>query len=110
MPRTCRWKPAGEPETPAAAEIVALAPDVILAADTVRPVSGVFRGHDRGGPIKVIALEPRGKGLPGITLRYPYEVRNEADYFDDIPDTPAQVVAQGKIPLSQRQISSCESL
>jgi DNA end-binding protein Ku len=34
----------------------------------------------------VIALEPRGKGLLGITLRYPYEVRDEKDYFDDIPD------------------------
>jgi DNA end-binding protein Ku len=34
----------------------------------------------------VIALEPRGKGLVGITLRYPYEVREEKDYFDDIPD------------------------
>ena len=22
----------------------------------------------------------------GVTLRYPYEVRKEADYFDDIPD------------------------
>src|SRR5438552_12318101 len=32
-----------------------------------------------------IALKPRGKGLLGITLRYPYEVRNEANYFDDIP-------------------------
>jgi len=26
----------------------------------------------------VIALEPRGKGLLGITLRYPYEIRKEA--------------------------------
>jgi DNA end-binding protein Ku len=34
----------------------------------------------------VIALEPRGKGLMGVTLRYPYEVRKETDYFDDIPD------------------------
>jgi len=34
----------------------------------------------------IIALEARGKGLLGITLRYPYEVRNEADYFDEIPD------------------------
>jgi DNA end-binding protein Ku len=34
----------------------------------------------------IIALEPRGKGLMGVTLRYPYEVRNETDYFDDIPD------------------------
>ena len=25
----------------------------------------------------IIALEPRGKGLLGTTLRYPYEVRNE---------------------------------
>jgi len=34
----------------------------------------------------VIMLEARGKGLMGVTLRYPYEVRKEADYFDDIPD------------------------
>jgi hypothetical protein len=34
----------------------------------------------------VIALEPRGKGLLGITLRYPYEVRKEEEYFADIPD------------------------
>jgi DNA end-binding protein Ku len=33
-----------------------------------------------------IVLEPLGKGLRGMTLRYPYEVRNEADYFTDIPD------------------------
>ena len=30
------------------------------------------------------------KGLIGTTLRYPYEVRNATDYFDEIPDlTPA---------------------
>jgi DNA end-binding protein Ku len=34
----------------------------------------------------VMALEPRGKGLLGITLRYPYEIRNEEDYFGDLPD------------------------
>jgi len=32
----------------------------------------------------VIALEPRGKGLLGITLRYPYEIRKEDQYFDEI--------------------------
>src|ERR1700737_3002767 len=32
----------------------------------------------------VIAIEPLGKGLLGITLRYPYEVRDEQEYFDDI--------------------------
>jgi DNA end-binding protein Ku len=34
----------------------------------------------------IIALEARGKGLLGMTLRYPYEVRNEKEYFDDIAD------------------------
>jgi DNA end-binding protein Ku len=33
-----------------------------------------------------IILEPFGKGLRGMTLRYPYEVRDEAEYFSDIPD------------------------
>jgi len=34
----------------------------------------------------VIALEARGKGLMGTLLRYPYEVRDESEYFDDIQD------------------------
>src|ERR1700724_3309804 len=46
----------------------------------------------------MIALEARGKGLLGITLRYPYEVRNEADYFDDIPDE--------KIPKDMLELAS----
>jgi DNA end-binding protein Ku len=33
----------------------------------------------------VIALKPLGKGLLGTTLRYQYELRDEDDYFDDIP-------------------------
>jgi DNA end-binding protein Ku len=34
----------------------------------------------------VIAVEPRGRGLLGMTLRYPYEVRDEQPYFEDIPE------------------------
>jgi DNA end-binding protein Ku len=34
----------------------------------------------------VIALEARDKGLMGILLRHPYEVRDAAEYFDDIQD------------------------
>ena len=34
----------------------------------------------------IIALEARGKGLLGVTLRYPYEVRKENAYFDEIAD------------------------
>lgn len=32
----------------------------------------------------IVALEPLGQGLMGTLLRYPYEVRSEKDYFDDI--------------------------
>jgi DNA end-binding protein Ku len=34
----------------------------------------------------VIALEARDKGLMGTLLRYPYEVRADAEYFDEIQD------------------------
>jgi DNA end-binding protein Ku len=34
----------------------------------------------------IVALEPLGKGLMGTLLRYPYEVRSENEYFDDIQD------------------------
>src|SRR5438445_5364249 len=46
----------------------------------------------------VIALEPRDKGMLGITLRYPYEVRNEKDYFDDTPNE--------KIPKDMLELAS----
>ena len=34
----------------------------------------------------VIALEARDKGLMGMLLRYPYEVRDASEYFNDIQD------------------------
>ena len=34
----------------------------------------------------VIAIAPRGKGLMGTLLRFPYEVRDSGEYFDDIPN------------------------
>jgi len=46
----------------------------------------------------VIALEPRGKGLLGITLRYPYEVRQEDEYFNEIPEE--------KIPKDMLELAS----
>ena len=35
---------------------------------------------------RVIVIEPWHKGLIATTLRYPYELRNAEDYFDDIPN------------------------
>jgi DNA end-binding protein Ku len=46
----------------------------------------------------VITLEARGKGLLGMTLRYPYEVRKEDEYFEDILDE--------KIPKDMLELAS----
>ena len=35
---------------------------------------------------RVIMLQPWDKGLMGTTLRYPYEIRDSEEYFDDIPN------------------------
>ena len=42
----------------------------------------------------VVMLEPFDKGLLATTLRYPYEIRDQADYFEDIPDLklPAEMM------------------
>src|SRR4051812_22945285 len=34
----------------------------------------------------IIGLEPLGKGLMGTLIRYPYELRDEKEYFDEIKD------------------------
>src|SRR3989440_10393362 len=34
----------------------------------------------------IIGLEPLGKGLMGTLIRYPYEVRDDKEYFDGIKD------------------------
>ena len=38
----------------------------------------------------VIMLEPWDKGLMGTTLRYPYEIRDAKEYFDDIPNVKVE--------------------
>jgi DNA end-binding protein Ku len=35
---------------------------------------------------RVIMLQPWDQGLMGTTLRYPYEIRDAKEYFDDIPN------------------------
>jgi len=44
---------------------------------------------------RVVMLEAFDKGLMGTTLRYPYELRDAATYFDDIPDVkiPKEMLA-----------------
>jgi DNA end-binding protein Ku len=45
----------------------------------------------------VMMVEPFGKGLLGVTLRYPYEVREVDTYFEDIPDL--------KLPEEMKQLA-----
>jgi len=50
-----------------------------------------------------ILLEAFGKGIRGMTLRYPYEVRSETKYFQDIPDLK---IAPDMLKLAQHIIDT----
>jgi DNA end-binding protein Ku len=69
------------PENKVALEAFAVIRDAMLGKGMVALGRVVLSKRER-----VIMLQPRGKGLLGATLRYPYEVRDEAMYFGDIGD------------------------
>jgi DNA end-binding protein Ku len=52
---------------------------------------------------RVIALRPWDKGLMGTTLRYPYEIRDAKEYFDDIPNVK---VAPDMLKLAEHILQS----
>src|SRR6266403_1570475 len=69
-----------------------IAPDGKAGIDAFTVIRDAMKDQDRVALARivltnrehVIAIEPLGKGLLGTTLRYPYELRDEDDYFDDI--------------------------
>src|SRR3977135_3813363 len=69
-----------------------IAPDGKAGADAFAVIRDAMKDKDRVALARsvlsnrehVIAIEPLGKGLLGTTLRYPYVLRDEDDYFDDI--------------------------
>lgn len=71
-----------------------IVPDGEIGAQAFAVIREVIRGEGMVALGKVvltsrehvIALEARGRGMLGITLRYPYEIRKEEDYFRDIAD------------------------
>jgi DNA end-binding protein Ku len=69
------------PENKVALEAFAVIRDAMLCKGMVALGRVVLSKRER-----VVMLQPRGKGLLGSTLRYPYEVRDEAIYFGDIGD------------------------
>src|ERR1700712_5551056 len=69
-----------------------IAPDGKAGVDAFAVIRDAMKDKDRVALARIvltnrehiIAIEPLGKGLLGTTLRYPYELRDEEDYFDDI--------------------------
>jgi DNA end-binding protein Ku len=69
-----------------------IAPDGKAGADAFTVIRDAMKDQDRVALARIvltnrehiIAIEPLGKGLLGTTLRYPYELRDEDDYFGDI--------------------------
>ncbi len=77
------------PEDKVAEEAFAVIRDAMLAKKMVGIARVVLHQRER-----IMMLEPRGRGLLAITIRYPYEVREDDPYFDKIPKTkvPAEML------------------
>src|SRR5260370_30839882 len=69
------------PEGPVGQEAFAVIRDTIANLNMVALGRVVLARREH-----VIALEPKGRGLVGMTLRYPYEVRDDKPYFEYIPE------------------------
>jgi DNA end-binding protein Ku len=67
------------PDGKAAVEAFAVIRDAMKDKDRVALARIVLSNREH-----VMAIEPLGKGLLGTTLRYPYELRDEDEFFDDI--------------------------
>jgi DNA end-binding protein Ku len=71
-----------------------LVPDNRIAQEAFAVIREAMRKQDMVGLARVVLnrrerivmIEPRGKGLLATTLNYKNEVRNDAVYFEDIPD------------------------
>ncbi|HEX7650371.1 MAG TPA: Ku protein [Noviherbaspirillum sp.] len=69
-----------------------IAPDGKAGIDAFAVIRDAMKEQDRVALARIVltnrehvmAIEPLGKGLLGTTLRYPYELRDEGEYFDDI--------------------------
>jgi DNA end-binding protein Ku len=69
------------PDDRVAEEAFAVIRDAMAAKQVVGIGRVVLQRRER-----MLMLAPRGKGILATTLRYPYEVRQDAEYFSDIAD------------------------
>jgi DNA end-binding protein Ku len=69
-----------------------IAPDGKAGIDAFAVIRDAMKDKDRVALARIVlsnrehvmAIEPLGKGLLGTTLRYPYELRDEDEYFDGV--------------------------
>ncbi|WP_046866084.1 Ku protein [Microvirga massiliensis] len=82
-----------------------IAPDDKVAQEAFAVIRDAMREKGRAGVARLVIarrewmvlLEPLGKGILATLLRFPYEVRSEDAYFDDIPDL--------KLPAEMRDLA-----
>jgi DNA end-binding protein Ku len=75
-----------------------ITPDGQVGQDAFAVIREAMRGKDvvaLGRVVlakreRVIMLQPWDKGLVATTLRYPYEIRDAKEYFDDIPNVKVE--------------------
>jgi DNA end-binding protein Ku len=83
-----------------------IAPDDKVAQEAFAVIRDAMRDKGKAGVARVVIarrermllLEPLGKGLLATVLRYPYEVRAEDAYFEDVPDL--------KLPAEMRDLAA----
>ncbi|HKG86010.1 MAG TPA: Ku protein [Beijerinckiaceae bacterium] len=71
-----------------------IAPDDKVAQEAFAVIRDAMKEKGKAGIARVVIsrrermvlLEPLGKGIMATMLRYPYEVRSEQPYFEDIPE------------------------
>jgi DNA end-binding protein Ku len=83
-----------------------ITPDDKVAQEAFSVIRDAMRDKRKAGVARVVLarrermvlLEPLGKGLLATVLRYPYEVRAEDSYFEDIPEL--------ELPAEMRDLAS----
>ena len=71
-----------------------IAPEDKVAQEAFAVIRDAMKKKGKAGIARVVMarrermmlLEPFGKGIMGTMLRYPYEMRGEEPYFEDIPE------------------------
>jgi DNA end-binding protein Ku len=82
-----------------------IAPDDKVAQEAFAVIRDAMAEGGRAGVARVVMarrermvlLEPLGKGILATLLRYPYEVRGEEAYFEDIPELQLPAEMRGLV-------------